>query len=230
MAQRQSMTPEHQRLTSVQYQQLLRDWQNMPVQWNPDGVYGGIVEKPVGKPWLYFLPGVAALTLLFAIFLPWFVMRLFANEFSLNGIGWLAAPPGFVESVQKLQAQYGVSSTSTATPGTANNTGLVDGWVLLALTAFSIIFILTGLFTKSKFLAIPLLVAGIGITGVVGYDFLSLNGKISELGSSISDNPLASSVGSFQIGFGLYLALVAAIALIVTSIFTLAMFNQSNNF
>ena len=47
-----------------------QDWMNTPVQWNPAGVYGGIVEPRKGLPaWSWVLLGVLVLALATALFL-----------------------------------------------------------------------------------------------------------------------------------------------------------------
>jgi hypothetical protein len=219
--------PQQQQPPPVYYQQAgyPQQPQQQPGLWNPSGVYGGIVEKPQGKPLLYLLPGGGALLLLLSTFLPWLIIRIMAAEFSVNGLGVLTAPPGFLESMSKLAGTTGAATSSNS--NSSPSYGLADGWLLLVLSVLALILVLGGLFQKTKVYSIGVLILGIVSLGVVGIDFINVNATISNFNTTVSQNAFASAMGSIQMGFGLYLGIIAAFLMPFGSVLTFFLFNSN---
>lgn len=222
-----------QRLTASQYQQLAQNWNQMPIQWNPDGVYGGIKEvRTGGRQFLYILPILSSLLLAIGVFLPWLSLNLFGSGFSTNGIGALSAPAGFVENMQKLSEQYGslTSSTngSTSSP-TSQPYDSSHGWILLALAIICFGLAVIGIAVKSKNFSVGPLLIGLvcSVLGVV--DWLGTSKLIDDTYKQAT-SPLETSLLNIQVGLGLYLVIIASLGLVIGAIIILTMFEEKPSF
>lgn len=234
--------PQPQRkMTAQEYQQLVQNWQTAPITWNPDGVYGGIKEVRAGgnsRSFLYIVPGLGALLLLLAVFLPWLSLNLFGSAFSTNGIGALSAPPGFTDSMQKLSqspdyagllasASAPASSNANPTSTTSQPYEAWQGWALIVLAVLCLALAVCGIALPSKGFAIATLVAGLVCLALAGWDWWRTWRLIDDAYKHLATGPVAAQAQTaligFGVGFGLYMAVAASLTVTIGSILALAL-------
>lgn len=223
------MLQQPQKLTKEQYQELARNWNQLPPQWNPDGVYGGIKEvKTGGRVFLYVIPALCSLLIALAVFLPWFSITFFGAGLSINGVGALSAPPGFVDSMQSLSKSPALTPGSTQSITPANQPyESWHGWFILVLVLTALVLCGFGVIMKSKTFSIGPLVAGVICLGLGGLDFWRTYNLIDDTYKQAGSLTQAqTALVNIQVGFGLYLLVAAGLAVVVGGIITLTLFDK----
>lgn len=224
------MSQPNQKLSPEQYKQLIQNWNNMPVVWNPSGVYGGI--EPVGgkgRIFLYFIPGFGALLILLGVFLPWLSITIFGTTISVNGIGSVSAPQSFMDGLQKLQNDFGnfTQITPTTTTSTTQPFEPFHGWILIVLAGISLILVIGGLAQQSKIYTIGLIICGVVCSGLTCWDLWKTIKLLDDTYKQMTD-PTVALFSSIQTGFGLFMATFASLCLAIGAISTLIFFDRKN--
>lgn len=189
-----------------------------PLQWNPQGVYdwleGPKTTTAVNKPYLYAIPGLGALLLAAAIFLPWYSINILSTSLTINGLGGTNVP------------SLGISSANSPASGSSQPLEVWHGWLLLALAVFTLAIVVPGIFLKNKHFAIASIVSGFIAVGLMGYDLAKTTQTINDSYAAAGVSPDVTALSSASVGFGLYIGLAAAFAIFTGSLLIFFLFDR----
>jgi hypothetical protein len=211
----QPQDPYKQPLNYSKVKPLPPNWQKpiLPGQWD-HLANNGFVKQPqpidtnivmgVARWYLYFIPGIACFALILCVFFPWVSLNFLGSSISVNGVG----------------------GTNSNLPTSQNNSFVAhDGFIVLAAAVIGTILSLGGLLQRHKGYTIGLIIIGLVALGVFGYEFWNISKTIGEANDLIASSSTPNTFGvGLAIGFGIYLGLVMALTLIISSIVTYTMF------
>lgn len=207
-------------------------WQQ-PIIMNPDGTYRIIKDESQStatdytsnKWYLYLIPAIGAPLLVLGIFLPWLSINFLGTGISINGVGGVSAPPGFVDGMQKVASDFqAIAPPSTSTSSTsAPPFEPRDGWILLALAVVVFFLAIGGMSQRSRVYSFGISICGAACTALAGIDLWQVTKAIDDLYKSVA-NPTANLFAGFQAGFGLYLVVAAGFIILIGSTLTIFLF------
>lgn len=209
-------------------------WQQpiQPGQWVSAG-NNGIVQQSqfininitIGRWYLYFIPGIACLALILCVFLPWISINLFGSSITANGVGGTNMPTGSLEAMAALSP-----TATTPAPTTSQTNSFIahDGFIVLVVAVIGVILSLGGLLQRHKGYTIGLIIIGFITLGIFGFEFWNISKSIGDANAQIAAAASQNIFGvGLSVGFGIYLGIITAIILIVSSIVTYIMFEDN---